>query len=204
MKKYLSAAIVACVIAGGAVSGWANPSGSAKGIIRSGQAQGVAMEVVDAHSGRMMPPTTQFRNGQPFRLRFQTSMPGHLYLINVSPSGKRTQIFPQQTENNHYPAGTVEIPSPDRPPFQFDNESGVEMIEVAISPNTISAYEQARFNPGLADTTPVRLGASSGPPRGGFSHSNAAKGIFRPDGITFPDPIGPDEYFTFTASLVHR
>ena len=182
---------------------WARPQDSAKGIIRSGSAQGVAVEIVDVKTGRLLSANTRFHNGQTFRLRIQTSMPGHLYLVNVSPSGRRTQIFPQQRENNFYEAGSIELPAPDQPPFQFDNESGVEMIQVAISPTTIGAFEQARFQPELASAREAGLLASS-TASGGFSNSNAAKGIIRPDGITFPDRIGPGEFFTFVVSLVHN
>ncbi len=103
-----------------------------------------------------------FRSGQKFRLRLAPETRGYVYLVNVAPSGQRTQVFPILDEVNLFEAGALEIPSPGQPPFEFDHESGTEIIEVTISQEPIQKYEVARRSPSFKERTTSSIGSSVG------------------------------------------
>lgn len=202
MKRLPSIALLALLLTTFGFSYGLADRVSAKSIIREGQGQGVAVEVIDVASGRLLSPKSAFSSGQAFRLQLQTSFSGHIYITNVSPSGKRTQVYPVSNENNFHEAGQIVIPPAQSSPFRFDNERGLEILEVSLSPTTIKAYEEARYQPQLAPA--AELVGYQVPSSSGFANSSSAKGISRDDGYTFPSAPQAGEMFRFTVALQHN
>ena len=208
MKKVASIISLALAFTGACALGISAQVSSAKAIIRAGQ-PGIAADIIDS-TGRVRAATEHFSNGEQFRLRFTNGQTGYIYLINVSPSGQRRQIFPRNNEQNTIVAGSVvDIPNASQAPFQFDNERGMETIEVAVSPTPIGNYETARDGRLLAEASVA--GISVPQPEinntvacGGFANSNSAKAIIRPDGYTFQTPMNQSDFFRCTIALFHE
>lgn len=76
--------------------------------------------------------TRKFKSGDRFQLAVKVNHPTYVYILNESPDGKVTQIYPQQGQDSFINAmGTVFLPS--KGSFEFDHKSGTEQLLVYLS-----------------------------------------------------------------------
>jgi hypothetical protein len=161
---------------------------SARGMIRSGKADGLVVDILDVTNGNetKVSPLSEFRAGQEIRLGITSSLSGKVYLINVTPSGERRLLFPKTGENGSITKGQRMIfPPLNEPALGFDAEKGVETLEIAISPGEIESFEKAKDSQTpLAPANEVGVETGGNP---GFEPVAAVRGMVRThnDGVTF-------------------
>lgn len=113
------------------------------------RADGMRVEVLQYKGNKLEPvdPSSEFRSGDQIKVRFQSNFRGYVYIINVSPGGKRRLLFP-------YPGETKNEIEPDRIYYlpregviEFDEEKGVEVLQVVMSRNRIPFLDAAINSP---------------------------------------------------------
>jgi hypothetical protein len=106
------------------------------------------IEVLQYSGNKLEPvdPGREFKRGDQIKIRFQSNFRGYVYIINVSPGGKRRLLFP-------YPGETRNEIEPDRIYYlpregviEFDEEKGVEVLQVVMSRNRIPFLDAAVDN----------------------------------------------------------
>ena len=79
----------------------------------------------------------KFTSGEKLPHPFTPPPPAPAYVLNESPSGQVTQIYPQPGVDNFINAmGTVFLPA--KGAFEFDNEPGTEQLLVYVSPTPMA------------------------------------------------------------------
>lgn len=79
----------------------------------------------------------KFNSGERFQLGLKVNSPAYVYVLNESPSGQVTQIYPQPGMDNFINAmGTVFLPG--KGAFKFDNQPGTEQLLVYVSPTPMA------------------------------------------------------------------
>jgi hypothetical protein len=114
-----------------------------RGLFVSKKADGVEIKVVTAN-GALVNPAQSFREGDRLRVRFRGNFDGHVYFINVTPRGATKALYGGQVKGD--PEREYEVPVE----LEFDNEKGVEVLKVVMSPERIPVYEDALRNSGGA------------------------------------------------------
>lgn len=73
-----------------------------------------------------------FHSGENFQLGVKVNRPSYVYILNESPDGTVTQIYPQPSQDNFVDAmGVVFFPA--KGTFQFDEKPGMEKLLVYLS-----------------------------------------------------------------------
>ncbi|HEY6332652.1 MAG TPA: DUF4384 domain-containing protein [Blastocatellia bacterium] len=148
----------------------------------SGAVDGMRVTVLKSEAGRFVPVDAgrQFKKGDEIKIAFESNFEGYVYIVNVSPTGKKKVLFPNsQTGNNAIiPRQQYELPSGGV--MFFDNETGVEVLQVMMSREPIALYEQAVRDSGGA------LGESSASVAAEFS-SVGKTGVVVSD-LATPEP----------------
>lgn len=112
----------------------------------AGKVDGMRVLVLKSESGNFVPvdPGRVFTQGDEIRVAFESNFDGYVYIINVSPDGKKRVIFPgthaANSSNVIRARQRVELP---RTSFVFDKESGTEILQVIMSREPIAALDAA-------------------------------------------------------------
>jgi hypothetical protein len=94
-------------------------------------------------------PAIDFKAGDSIKVSFESNFDGYVYLVNVTPGGKSKVIYPfKQEGNNMVSSGQrYEYPSGDGS-FDFDEEKGIEVVQVYMSRDRIKIFDDAVKNTG--------------------------------------------------------
>jgi hypothetical protein len=112
----------------------------------TGKVDGMRILVLKSESGNFVPvdPARVFRPGDEIRVAFESNFDGYVYVVNVSPGGKKRVIFPGRqsaTSNNAIRARQrMELPPTS---FIFDKETGTEILQVIMSREPIAVLDTA-------------------------------------------------------------
>ncbi|HWP44030.1 MAG TPA: DUF4384 domain-containing protein [Blastocatellia bacterium] len=111
-----------------------------------------AMQIVllKAEGSELVPisPNTEFKGGDQIKIAFQSNFEGYIYLINVTPGGKKRVLFPyaDSSSNAVKPNRRYEFP-PGNDIIEFDGkEKGTEVLQVIMSRDRIQLLEDAIRN----------------------------------------------------------
>jgi hypothetical protein len=135
-------------------------------------------------------PARLFKKGEAVKIEFRPNFDGYVYIVNVTPGGKKRVLFPFQIENvkeTHNAVAawqTYRVPATDSTIYEFDEEVGVEILQVIMSHDPIRVLDSAIKNPnGELDDSAAAAAAELG---AGKSDGNKAGGNKRrsdPSGI---------------------
>jgi hypothetical protein len=144
----------------------------------SGAVDGMRVTVLKGEKGKFVPvdPSQKFKKGDEIKVAFESNFEGYVYIVNVAPTGKKKVLFPfsQSANNTVSPHQRYELPSGGV--MFFDNETGVEVLQVVMSREPVALYEDAVKNTGgvLGESAPSAAAElSSG--KTGVVVSNAAQ-----------------------------
>ena len=145
-----------------------------------GEVDGVRILVLKGESGKWIPvdPSRQFRENDEIKIAFESNFSGYVYILNVTPKGKKVVLFPRldMKDNRLVPLQRYELPT--RGAMVFDKETGVEILQVVMSPDPIQVYDDAVRNSegelgASASSAAAELTANSRK-RGGIFSENVA------------------------------
>ncbi|MEJ7615593.1 MAG: DUF4384 domain-containing protein [Pyrinomonadaceae bacterium] len=108
------------------------------------QSDGMKLAVYSLNNRKYVPvdPGQKFKEGDRIKIKFESNFDGHVYVINVTPSGERRFLFPFPSKNNRVRAGqSYDIPRSGE--YAFDDEKGVEVIQVVMSRSQIALLDTA-------------------------------------------------------------
>ena len=112
----------------------------------SGVVDGMRILVLKSEGGNFVPvdPTRIFKPGDEIRVAFESNFDGYVYVINVSPAGKKRVIFPgtrlANSSNLIQARQPIVLPSTS---FVFDKETGTEILQVVMSREPIAVFDAA-------------------------------------------------------------
>ncbi|MBO0723861.1 MAG: DUF4384 domain-containing protein, partial [Blastocatellia bacterium] len=84
----------------------------------------------------------EFKAGDRVRVQFWSNINGHAYFVNISPSGKQKVIYSRAIEKDQ----DYTLPGLDGGKemwIEFDQEKGVEILKLVVSPNPIKIFDEA-------------------------------------------------------------
>jgi len=112
----------------------------------AGRVDGMRVLVLKAEAGNFVPvdPGRVFKPGDEIRVAFESNFDGYVYVINVSPEGKKRVIFPgtQAATSNNLIRARRQIVLP-ATSFIFDKETGTEILQVVMSREPITVLDTA-------------------------------------------------------------
>jgi hypothetical protein len=118
---------------------------------QTGKVDGMRVLVLKSESGTFVPvdPGRIFRPGDEIRVAFESNFDGYVYVVNISPGGKKRVIFPgtqPATSSNIIRARqSIQLPPTS---FIFDKETGTEILQVIMSREPIAVLDTAVKNSG--------------------------------------------------------
>jgi hypothetical protein len=97
----------------------------------------VEWQVRDGEPWRLVSPDSVFRSGERIRLRFESTAPGYILLLQIAPSGRVSLLFPDVQKgmpDNKMSAGVSRLLPRSDAWFAFDSHVGVERLFVLFAP----------------------------------------------------------------------
>jgi len=112
----------------------------------TGKVDGMRILVLKSEGGNFVPvdPGRIFTHGDEIRVAFESNFDGYVYVINVSPDGKKRVIFPgtQAANSSNVIRARQRIELP-RTSFIFDKEMGTEILQVIMSREPVAVLDAA-------------------------------------------------------------
>jgi Domain of unknown function (DUF4384) len=108
------------------------------------KSDGMEIQVLKELHGKwaLVGQNDEFRAGDKVRVQFWSNLRGHAYFINIAPSGKQKVIYSKVIEKDQ----DYTLPGRDGSKemwIEFDNEKGVEILKLVMSPAPIKVFEDA-------------------------------------------------------------
>lgn len=125
----------------------------ARGLFVNKKADAIRIVILKKEGDLFTPasPTQVFKSGDEIQARFESNFDGYIYVINAQPSGKKCMIFPYPSisSNKIKAADPQELPRGGS--WQFNQETGTEVIQFILSRDPIPYLDAAWRNPHCAD-----------------------------------------------------
>lgn len=127
-----------------------NEASRARGLFISKKSDAMSILVLKIANGTLVPvdPGAEFKAGDQIKIQFQSNFEGYIYVVNIAPSGNRRVLFPYTQESNNAvnPGERYDLP-PGSDAIEFDNEKGVEVLQVIMSRDRIAYLDEALKDP---------------------------------------------------------
>jgi hypothetical protein len=150
MRKIPRMAIISIMVTGFLVGiAFAQNQGiRARGLFVSDKADAMRVLIMKVEDGKLLPvdPSRNFQKGDQIRVSFESNFEGYVYIVNVAPGGKMRILFPfgKETDNVIHAHKRYELPYSEV--FVFDEEKGVEILQVIMSREPIAHFDDAIKN----------------------------------------------------------
>jgi hypothetical protein len=122
-----------------------------RGLFLQKRADAMRILILKMEESQLVPvaPNHEFREGDQIKVQFESNFDGFIYLINVTPGGKRLILYPtaELTDNVVRTNQRYDFP-PGGNVIQFDPEKGTEVIQVIMSRERIAYLDEAIKNGG--------------------------------------------------------
>ncbi|MEW6208430.1 MAG: DUF4384 domain-containing protein [Acidobacteriota bacterium] len=122
-----------------------------RGLFLKKRADAMRILILKMEESQLVPvaPNHEFKEGDEIKVQFESNFDGFIYLINVTPGGKRLILYPnaELTDNVVRTNQRYDFP-PGGNVIQFDPEKGTEVIQVIMSRERIAYLDEAIKNGG--------------------------------------------------------
>lgn len=124
--------------------------------VDSGEIDGLAVKVLKRQTTSFVAvdPASDFRSGDSIKVEFQSNFNGYVYIINVTPGGKKKILYPYEIAEGREDNNTVRrgqrYQLPRNGSFDFNDEVGVEVLQVYFSRERVKLFDEAVKNTGGA------------------------------------------------------
>ena len=143
--------------------------------VDSGEVDGLTIKVLKKKGEQFVPvdAASVFKTGDSIKLAFHSNFNGYVYIVNVTPGGKKKVLFPYDVQagaeiNNTVTRGQ-EYQLPRNGTWDFNEEVGVEVLQVYFSRDRVKMFDDAINN------TQGNLGASAASAASELSSKNTTK-----------------------------
>jgi hypothetical protein len=186
----------------------------ARGLFVSGKTDAMRVLILKAEGNNLVPvdPSKTFQKGDQIRVSFESNFDGYVYVVNVTPGGKKRVLFPYDKETNNVIHSRQRYELPSSNVFVFDEEKGTEILQVIMSREPVQFLDQAvlHSNGELGESATSAAAELSSdtpkPSRGGIISENVAPilpktglGAIRTRGIILAFGKDKDEEGSFVA-----
>jgi len=167
MKSPRTIALILLMAAVQAAPSFGRTSSAQKGDSRSrgiqasyddGKVDGMRVVVLRGEGGKFTPvdPSRQFKKDDQIKIAFEGNFDGYVYIINVTPRGKKKVLFPHGDMSNNMITAHQRYELPTGGVMYFDEEKGLEVLQVVMARAPIALYDDAVRRAGgvLGDTAP--------------------------------------------------
>lgn len=136
-----------------------DPSARARALVVKQRANG--MRLIVLKDNVEVDPSREFKSGDEIKVKFQSNFAGYVYVVNVTPGGKKHLMFPcsRSMANEVRPGQWNVLPTGDYV-ISFDTEKGIEILQVIMSREKIG-YLQAAINECCDPSKQCEIGATA-------------------------------------------
>jgi hypothetical protein len=108
----------------------------------------VVSDARDLNNPVPVDPNREFKEGDELKVYLWSNFTGFVYIVNIEPNGKKCLLFPRPDMPNNAvaPDRRYEFP-PGTSTIAFDDEKGIEVLQVITSRERIEYLEKAAHNP---------------------------------------------------------
>ncbi|HYP29490.1 MAG TPA: DUF4384 domain-containing protein [Blastocatellia bacterium] len=116
----------------------------ARGLFVSKKADAMRVVILKEEGGSLVPidPSRSFTKGDQIKVSFQSNFQGYVYIVNVTPGGKKCVLFPYGAEVNSISSGQ-RYDLPQNGTIEFDEEKGTEVLQVIMARERIPHFDAA-------------------------------------------------------------
>jgi hypothetical protein len=117
--------------------------------VDKGEVDGLRVKILKSESNTLTPvdPAMEFKTGDLIKVAFESNFDGFVYIVNVTPGGKTKVLFPYKQEGNNVINKGQKYQLPGEGMIEFNEETGVEVLQVYMSRERIKAFDDAIKNP---------------------------------------------------------
>lgn len=153
--------------------------------VDDGKVDGLRIKVWQYKGGSLLAvdPATEFKSGDQIKVSFKGNFDGFVYIVNITPGGKKQILFPlkENVDNRIIKDKVYSLPE-GNDVIAFDEEKGVEVLQVYMSRNRIKVFDDALKNSNgevgaSADNAATELQAKDN--KGGIAEESTAVGGIR-------------------------
>ncbi|HKF56031.1 MAG TPA: DUF4384 domain-containing protein [Blastocatellia bacterium] len=123
-----------------------------------GKVDGMRVVVLRNDAGKFIPvdPSRQFKKDDQIKIAFEGNFDGYVYIVNVTPHGKKKVLFPHGEMSNNMITAHQRYELPTGGVMFFDEEKGLEVLQVIMAREPIALYDDAVKRSGgvLGDSAP--------------------------------------------------
>lgn len=141
--------LISICMASNVVAQQDNSYSSARGLFMTKKADGLRVVVYSKdRNNRFIPvdPRTTFKKGDKIRVSVVSNFDGYVYILNTTPNGRDDILFPYPNSNDNEVQAGKEYLIPGNAEFQFDDEKGVETLQVFFSRDRLMEFERSSNN----------------------------------------------------------
>lgn len=117
--------------------------------VDDGKVDGLRIKVWQYKSGSLLAvdPATEFKSGDQIKVSFKGNFDGYVYIVNITPGGKKQILFPlkDSTDNRIIKDKVYSLPE-GNDVIAFDEEKGVEVLQVYMSRERVKVFDDALKN----------------------------------------------------------
>jgi hypothetical protein len=117
--------------------------------VDDGKVDGLRIKVWQYKSGSLLAvdPATEFKSGDQIKVSFKGNFDGYVYIVNITPGGKKQILFPlkDNADNRIIKDKVYSLPE-GNDVIAFDEEKGVEVLQVYMSRERIKVFDDALKN----------------------------------------------------------
>ncbi|HSE97945.1 MAG TPA: DUF4384 domain-containing protein [Blastocatellia bacterium] len=150
MLRFTSVSIALALLISVSISAQEQSGTRARDLFIKKRADAMSIVLLKAEGARFVPtsPNTEFKGGDQIKIAFESNFQGYIYLVNVTPRGRKQVLFPyaDSASNVVKPNQRYEFP-PGGDIIEFDGkEKGTEVLQVIMSRERIKLLEEAVKN----------------------------------------------------------
>lgn len=155
--------------------------------VDDGKVDGLRIKILQYKNGSLwaVDPATNFKSGDQIKVSFKSNFDGYVYIVNITPGGKKQVLFPVKDSGDNRIVKDKIYSLPDgNEVIAFDEETGVEVLQVYMSKARIKVFDEALKNAGgevgsSASSAATELQAKDNSQKGGIAEESAAVGGIR-------------------------
>src|SRR5262249_27668668 len=150
--------------------------------VEDGKVDGLRLKILQYKSGSLwaVDPATEFKAGDQIKVTFKGNFDGYVYIVNITPGGKKRILFPKSDSDNRILKDKIYNLPDGNDVIAFDEEKGVEVLQVYMSRERIKVFDEALKNAegevgASADSVATELSAKeANHQQGGISEESAS------------------------------
>jgi hypothetical protein len=113
-------------------------------VSKRADAMRIIILAIDGSVAVPVDPSREFKEGDQIKVSFESNFDGYVYIVNVTPGGKRMILFPDEERPDNFLRANQQYQLPgSNAVIQFDAEKGVEVLQFIMSRERVAFLDEA-------------------------------------------------------------